>query len=112
MIGVPPRWCARKALRVEYYTAVAKTPALHGNSARSTIEPHCHARLKFARIALRIEAQAHRIAVVVADRALRLPGCEGPERQDLRDERRSEEHTSELQSPMYLVCRLLLEKKK
>src|SRR5437879_8143244 len=27
-------------------------------------------------------------------------------------EERSEEHTSELQSPMYLVCRLLLEKKK
>src|SRR5437762_11227634 len=25
---------------------------------------------------------------------------------------RSEEHTSELQSPMYLVCRLLLEKEK
>src|SRR5437879_3563296 len=29
-----------------------------------------------------------------------------------RDPVRSEEHTSELQSPMYLVCRLLLEKKK
>src|SRR5437762_7816726 len=28
------------------------------------------------------------------------------------ERRRSEEHTSELQSPMYLVCRLLLEKKK
>src|SRR5436189_2329666 len=28
------------------------------------------------------------------------------------DPPRSEEHTSELQSPMYLVCRLLLEKKK
>src|SRR5437762_4365899 len=28
------------------------------------------------------------------------------------DADRSEEHTSELQSPMYLVCRLLLEKKK
>src|SRR5437879_6862352 len=27
-------------------------------------------------------------------------------------QKRSEEHTSELQSPMYLVCRLLLEKKK
>src|SRR5437763_9044713 len=27
-------------------------------------------------------------------------------------EKRSEEHTSELQSPMYIVCRLLLEKKK
>src|SRR3712207_8018658 len=29
-----------------------------------------------------------------------------------RQERRSEEHTSELQSRQYLVCRLLLEKKK
>src|SRR5256885_3162925 len=29
-----------------------------------------------------------------------------------RDDRRSEEHTSELQSPCNLVCRLLLEKKK
>src|SRR5437879_11418446 len=29
-----------------------------------------------------------------------------------RCQSRSEEHTSELQSPMYLVCRLLLEKKK
>src|SRR5437763_8554119 len=29
-----------------------------------------------------------------------------------RREVRSEEHTSELQSPTYLVCRLLLEKKK
>src|SRR5437879_7752799 len=28
-----------------------------------------------------------------------------------RPKMRSEEHTSELQSPMYLVCRLLLEKK-
>ena len=28
-----------------------------------------------------------------------------------RKRTRSEEHTSELQSPMYLVCRLLLEKK-
>src|SRR5690348_17694041 len=28
------------------------------------------------------------------------------------DRRRSEEHTSELQSPVHLVCRLLLEKKK
>src|SRR5438445_3638962 len=29
-----------------------------------------------------------------------------------RDDERSEEHTSELQSRQYLVCRLLLEKKK
>src|SRR3712207_7459643 len=31
---------------------------------------------------------------------------------EMRDARRSEEHTSELQSRQYLVCRLLLEKKK
>src|SRR3712207_7886021 len=31
---------------------------------------------------------------------------------DIRREVRSEEHTSELQSRQYLVCRLLLEKKK
>src|SRR5690348_18208690 len=30
---------------------------------------------------------------------------------DLRSMTRSEEHTSELQSPVHLVCRLLLEKK-
>src|SRR5438552_8471142 len=37
-----------------------------------------------------------------------------PQRADLaeRRARRSEEHTSELQSPDHLVCRLLLEKKK
>src|SRR3712207_6846966 len=33
-------------------------------------------------------------------------------RGDRQDARRSEEHTSELQSRQYLVCRLLLEKKK
>src|SRR6185436_16947649 len=36
----------------------------------------------------------------------------GAARQRLRHHIRSEEHTSELQSPDHLVCRLLLEKKK
>src|SRR5437879_10575134 len=36
----------------------------------------------------------------------------GPSGVQMAHEQRSEEHTSELQSPMYLVCRLLLEKKK
>src|SRR3712207_6858870 len=39
-----------------------------------------------------------------ADRGQRGTGLAGPQR--------SEEHTSELQSRQYLVCRLLLEKKK
>src|SRR2546425_9643691 len=34
------------------------------------------------------------------------------QRKSYRDVKRSEEHTSELQSLAYLVCRLLLEKKK
>src|SRR5690348_17568064 len=43
---------------------------------------------------------------------LRL-GLDGPLAPMLRlTQHRSEEHTSELQSPVHLVCRLLLEKKK
>src|SRR5437879_11412082 len=51
--------------------------------------------------------------LVVLD--LMLPGLDGLDLcRAVRAETnnpRSEEHTSELQSPMYLVCRLLLEKK-
>src|SRR5689334_23961921 len=39
-----------------------------------------------------------------------LAGARGPD--DDREQGRSEEHTSELQSQFHLVCRLLLEKKK
>src|SRR3712207_8690351 len=38
--------------------------------------------------------------------------CRGVECNDVHAQPRSEEHTSELQSRQYLVCRLLLEKKK
>src|SRR5258708_27989181 len=44
--------------------------------------------------------------------AARNRGCLHTCRELLGLERRSEEHTSELQSPDHLVCRLLLEKKK
>src|SRR5256885_6706849 len=40
------------------------------------------------------------------------PASRAQERLHLHDAGRSEEHTSELQSPCNLVCRLLLEKKK
>src|SRR5256885_8059222 len=39
-------------------------------------------------------------------------GGESPQRGGCLSRHRSEEHTSELQSPCNLVCRLLLEKKK
>src|SRR2546425_12281031 len=41
-----------------------------------------------------------------------LPGLSDRWTADRKGQRRSEEHTSELQSLAYLVCRLLLEKKK
>src|SRR3712207_7585930 len=41
-----------------------------------------------------------------------LSGLAAQDRGHERDDGRSEEHTSELQSRQYLVCRLLLEKKK
>src|SRR3712207_7325101 len=44
------------------------------------------------------------------ERGLDVDGDDGPFAH--RRHRRSEEHTSELQSRQYLVCRLLLEKKK
>src|SRR2546422_4949907 len=44
----------------------------------------------------------HRRVALAGRRACRHPG----------DDLRSEEHTSELQSRLHLVCRLLLEKKK
>src|SRR5690348_17583970 len=42
----------------------------------------------------------------------RHPACAARAGRALGHGRRSEEHTSELQSPVHLVCRLLLEKKK
>src|SRR5437879_7653421 len=51
--------------------------------------------------------QSSRLLQLLPDRAGNAPAL--PLKTDVRS--RSEEHTSELQSPMYLVCRLLLEKK-
>src|SRR2546422_1374569 len=63
---------------------------------------------------------SRRAAVPVHPRAARGPRGrdDAPRRLDLGEqpvahvEQRSEEHTSELQSRLHLVCRLLLEKKK
>src|SRR2546426_1460899 len=56
-----------------------------------------------------------RIVPVAADHTPRRARCVPPPRGQSRRRKpgtRSEEHTSELQSPCNLVCRLLLEKKK
>src|SRR5258708_11474473 len=54
-----------------------------------------------------VEEMADRIS---AEEMVYGDGLQGP--QNGSDMGRSEEHTSELQSPDHLVCRLLLEKKK
>src|SRR5438445_8466443 len=45
-------------------------------------------------------------AIPLGMQVIKVAGCE------IKRDGRSEEHTSELQSRQYLVCRLLLEKKK
>src|SRR4051794_41757210 len=48
-----------------------------------------------------------------AEELLRVPGdVDAQQGDDPGEADRSEEHTSEFQSPVHLVCRLLLEKKK
>src|SRR2546425_1754806 len=80
------------------------TPA--GDQDTSVPRPAAHPALKLQQIAsLRL-----RQGRAPMDAQL---GHEEPDLAQLaHDENRSEEHTSELQSLAYLVCRLLLEKKK
>src|SRR5690348_18511269 len=63
------------------------------------------------RQAYAVEHDDHILAAVGAE-AAQVQAKIGRRVQALAAEHRSEEHTSELQSPVHLVCRLLLEKKK
>src|ERR1041384_1126911 len=56
--------------------------------------------------------QRHDTVFAIPDSLSRLPGFVSFNRRAGIQPDRSEEHTSELQSLAYLVCRLLLEKKK
>src|SRR5690348_17721267 len=91
--------------------ALGPQPIENGNAERPDEIP---VRTAAGRLFLELEAQ---LAAVVAGsfeelgRAFgTLERRAGPAAAEL--ELRSEEHTSELQSPVHLVCRLLLEKKK
>src|SRR2546422_2332287 len=54
-----------------------------------------------------VRALAHPVSISADRNSWRMNGCS-----PARAFHRSEEHTSELQSRLHLVCRLLLEKKK
>src|SRR2546422_3367249 len=73
---------------------------------RSTLFPYT----TLFRSPLRVE-EAHRIAHHLLHDVVELEGP-GEDVRELLQGERSEEHTSELQSRLHLVCRLLLEKKK
>src|SRR5258708_29651118 len=89
---------------------------------RSTLFPYTtlfRSRLRRRRSARRAREGRTRAGGRRVGRRARRAGWDGDaparapsHRQRSRDGLRSEEHTSELQSPDHLVCRLLLEKKK
>src|SRR3712207_8234722 len=90
---------------------------------RSTLFPYTTLFRSLQELRIRLEALAHRpqrASLTVPDGEDVVPPEEDEDLPDLDDllgievprRLRSEEHTSELQSRQYLVCRLLLEKKK
>src|SRR5207244_13427804 len=85
-------------------------PTLIHQPQRSTLFPYT--TLFRSRDEIRESRDRHPVACEDPRRG--EPSVGGPERQEIPRDRvsRSEEHTSELQSPDHLVCRLLLEKKK
>src|SRR3712207_8513068 len=87
------------------YTTLFRSAVCKGEHAGlQTEEPdgNCGAECHLERVLVRVTWTAH-----AGRRSEVDPRSQGKLRR-----RRSEEHTSELQSRQYLVCRLLLEKKK
>src|SRR3712207_8529598 len=83
------------------YTTLFRSGGAPGRTAHGLPGPHGEVR-RMARKMIDCRAIPNDIGCT-----LTIAG----EEEDLLDAARSEEHTSELQSRQYLVCRLLLEKK-
>src|SRR3712207_8311303 len=87
---------------------------------RSTLFPYTTLFRSFRPVGFEVLARSNLLGLetpaamfkVAAERNQEAELSETLRREALRVARRSEEHTSELQSRQYLVCRLLLEKKK
>src|SRR5256885_7070854 len=75
---------------------------------KQPVRTHCRRADSEEQVILLRRLGAHRQAAGGERAAKRVAGADA----DGRFQHRSEEHTSELQSPCNLVCRLLLEKKK
>src|SRR5438876_5065141 len=94
------------------FFTVTATTELYTLSLHDAL-PISHARGR-ARLARPLRARGGRARRACSSRAdaARTATGRAPVRCRCGDRARSEEHTSELQSPVHLVCRLLLEKKK
>src|SRR5574337_794383 len=98
-------WCWRRLLRVPW------TARSSNQSILKNISPGCS--LEGMMLKLKLQYFGHLMQRVDSlEKTLMLEGTAGRRRRGRQRMRRSEEHTSELQSPLNLVCRLLLEKKK
>src|SRR5437879_7055059 len=106
--------CAERLLDL-LALAVAQKTVIHEDASQPIADGPVHQRRRYGGIdpsretADRAACGTHQLPNAGHFLIDEVPGC--PIRRATAD-RRSEEHTSELQSPMYLVCRLLLEKKK
>src|SRR5437762_7050225 len=96
-------------------TTTASFTATNASTATSSSEGQPGLRVDQLPNGLTLVVQDHRAADIVAVYLWVATGVRYESPTTLGhahfQEHRSEEHTSELQSPMYLVCRLLLEKK-
>src|SRR5690242_21589899 len=97
-----------------FFSCAGHPPALPSFPTRRSSDLAAHTALGVYYLWRGIEARGGGYARDTADEKMNamraLLGKAGPEL--VRSRKRSEEHTSELQSHVNLVCRLLLEKKK
>src|SRR3712207_8566443 len=87
------------------YTTLFRSP--DSKLAECALRLYDHIKLYSINTAMQIDKESARIQNFVQD--LKSSMAEDVKKLNLK---RSEEHTSELQSRQYLVCRLLLDKKK
>src|SRR2546425_1663621 len=120
--GLPQRECASRSRR----TVDGECPINHVSSSWIRVVDCCPSRRSCSRrnvgrnsrdnrrsriLHRHSKTRAARISMCICSRALNGGYAQGKCTAGNRVANRSEEHTSELQSLAYLVCRLLLEKK-
>src|SRR5256885_11768195 len=87
------------------------TTEIYTLSLHDALPIFCQALAVLRRVGMQREMDELHLHPVFLPEPLNTHGTEIAPRSDVVGEDRSEEHTSELQSPCNLVCRLLLEKK-